>query len=556
MKTYISHKTTVHVNDSIAKVTRVIDKAGVDCAAVLAENKVIGVVSRACLLGSSDSTQSIKNLVSENLLRVCCDASISEIMDRVMDSPAGVNNPNLILVDAEDTFLGLVPFITLLKLQRSYAQGQLDRMHQTIEEKDNLLERKGQEFDLLNLQFAEQKKMLTQLRTSRADFIKQYSHEAHTPMNGVLGMLELLSHTNLNDDQAEMLDSAQASGRSMLRLIKSVLDYTQIETGNFVSATKAFDPKKLLTTVVDSARIEAKQNELELICNIDLPDMQLRGDAERMSRAIENLIIQLLDRTTAGGVVLSAQAQRVSHEWQLEINLRSQGSGLDLPQLDYDLVGSMASDDSEDVGSLCTTITERVIAELRGTMEKVGDNSYDFGYRISVPFPSANAADADKQIARATAQASVANGSDCERLTQVLLVDDNNINLEVAKRLLARFNCSTHLARDGFEALEMLKSRNIDCIFLDCEMSGMSGHEVCQKIRAGECGADKANVLICALTAHVLNSSREWCFEVGMDEFIPKPVSMKALKHVLDKWEKQFDHQSHLSEALASCTVS
>jgi CheY-like chemotaxis protein len=117
---------------------------------------------------------------------------------------------------------------------------------------------------------------------------------------------------------------------------------------------------------------------------------------------------------------------------------------------------------------------------------------------------------------------------------KILIVDDNQVNITVAERLLQKMGCTVYTASSGREGIEKLKGLPIECVFMDCQMPELSGFETTQLIRQGEAGSDKAGVFISALTAYADDENKILCYESGMDHFIPKPLRKGSFTKALD----------------------
>jgi signal transduction histidine kinase/DNA-binding NarL/FixJ family response regulator len=387
---------------------------------------------------------------------------------------------------------------------------------------------------------------------AKSQFLANMSHEIRTPMNGVIGMASLLLRTDLSHAQKEYVDTMHSSGLSLLKIINAVLDYSKIEAGKVTLEKCDFSLKSSVDDVLHLFSAEAGRKNLTLSSSFDenVPDF-LRGDPVRLGEIFSNLISNAIKFSEDGEVSLVCRLCEQTENDSGGVRLRFDISdcGIGIPQEDLDKLFEQFSqvDDSSTRhygGTGLGLAISRELALLMGG--RIGVNStpgegsnFWFTVRVEV-------GDAIKVSPHSTNQShlieeSFANYSR-RSLTaplwtlaakKVLVVDDNEVNLLVAQRMLEHLGYIVDLAANGQEAIDSSAKYDYAAIVIDNQMPGMDGNEATGIIRRAE--GDAKHTPIIALTANAMDHDRDKALAAGVDAFLSKPVFLEDLEGTLKK---------------------
>lgn len=508
-----------------------------------------------------------------------------------------------------------------------------------------------------------------ELNKIKANFLSNISHELKTPLNGIIGMNNLIKNSNISSDQREYSEMISSCSETLLTTINDILDFSKMEQGKLSIEYINFDLRKLINDFYNMNHLTAEIENLTFDCFIDSEASNyFIGDPGRIRQILSNLFSNAVKFTSKGSIELSCKIiDEDETNSRIEFSIKDTGVGISKDKIDKLFKSFSQGDNSKSKEfkglGLGLTINKQLIKLMNGqfnvesrvgigtvfsfildlkrepqllqpkfkadtksakcllvrsqsvNMEKVSqdfsqanienklidsdkeamqlilDEKYnlvlfDINWDIETKISLKNFTEYIKKNSKAsliglTSEGKRGDGELCRSLgisgylvepfktktlfetisiilannkqelvtihsllenrksnVKILIIDDNNINLIIVKKLLSKMGFHSEVALGGLEGIRLLKESKFDLVFMDIQMPGMNGLQATSAIRNEEAGHDNRNIPIIALTANTTQEDRLNCSQVGMDDFLTKPYQPKLLGECINRFVK------------------
>jgi len=368
---------------------------------------------------------------------------------------------------------------------------------------------------------------------AKTQFLANMSHEVRTPMNGVLGTLQLLDASPLEDQQRSYVTLAQNSAESLLKLLDDILDLSRLEVDKVELERLSFDLSELCEGVAGVMVPLAMKKGLILNYQLDetLPQ-RVVGDSARLRQVMSNLLSNAIKFTGEGEVSLSVSLQaRHGRELILLFEVIDQGIGIEASAQDvlFQRFTQVDSSTTRVYGGtgLGLAICKELVALMRGEIGVSSQVGVGSRFWFSVPLSIDPKMELPPPLVKVDQNA--LSG-------EVLVVEDVIINQMTTRKILQAKGLNVTVVNNGLEALHEFEIKNYDLILMDCLMPEMDGYEATQKIRAQEAANKREAIPIVALTANVMPKDIEHCFKSGMNDYLAKPFKRNQLTEKVRFW--------------------
>ena len=380
---------------------------------------------------------------------------------------------------------------------------------------------------------------------TRSEFLANMSHEIRTPMNGILGMLELALNDPLPKPQLKRLTIAKNSADSLLVLLNDILDLSKIEAGKINFESIDFNLKDLTNEVVSLLKQNARDKNISLdIFYHSKVGEVFRGDPTRIRQAIINLLGNAIKFTQEGGVKVDIALKQQDQCILFKCKVIDTGIGISAKaqQNIFQYFTQADASTTRNFGGtgLGLALSRRLVHEMGGKMKvdsKVGKGSV-FSFILPLE-PAKNKVKKETQQKITDPTNTQAEKQQSNNKTNVLIAEDNAVNQVVIEQMLTQLNCDITIKNNGQLLVDTITENpqhDYDLILMDCQMPVLDGYAATQSLQDYWQSHIDSRIPIIALTANVMPEDKKKCLDIGMDDYLAKPIKMKALADKIKKW--------------------
>ncbi|MCT4579897.1 MAG: ATP-binding protein [Flavobacteriales bacterium] len=379
----------------------------------------------------------------------------------------------------------------------------------------------------INKDLALATKAANKSKQEKEEFFTFTSHEIRTPLNAVVGMTQLLGKTNLNETQTKYLKTIKSSANNILFLVNDVLDLAKLEKGAIKLEKVNTSIREIVLDLIDSLSFKTHDKEVTLSYHIDesVPN-HIKADPLRINQILLNLTDNALKFTEKGTVQVDVKLVETDQESAtLRFTVKDTGIGISNEKIEkiFESYQQASIDTSRHYGGtgLGLAITKQLVELMGSKIEIESKVNHGTTFSFTIKFPKSE-----------TEIEELANDSASEQLSNVsiLAVDDTDLNRSIFYDLVysKENNVEVTLAEDGQKAIELSQRKKFDVIMMDLQMPVLNGFETTKKLREDHSNPNQ-NTPIIAMTAHVIEGVSTRCDEVGMNDYISKPINTAIL---------------------------
>ncbi|SFA79117.1 Signal transduction histidine kinase [Acetitomaculum ruminis DSM 5522] len=401
---------------------------------------------------------------------------------------------------------------------------------------------------------AEQKKLLedalnaaTRANKAKTDFLSNMSHDIRTPMNGIMGITDI-ALMNLNNEEKvkDALEKISVQSKHLLKLINDILDMSKIESGRMVLHSDTFNIKQIAFNSIDAILTQASQKNISIKANVDqVTDEMVIGDNLRVNQILINLLGNAVKFTHENGTVsliVIQDKEKIKDLASYRFIVKDTGIGINPEDIEKIFEpferGENPNAIKNEGSGLGLSITKHLVDIMGGKLKVRSEKNKGSEFEVLLVFKIAQGQ--YEEIEYLPEEMGKVQIPDLKGIN-ILLAEDNELNIEIAKNLLESTGAMVDVALNGEESIEKFVNKPQDyysIIFMDIQMPKLNGYKAARAIRQFEKDNGYTQIPIVAMTANAFDEDRIKSLENGMNYHISKPIDVKELMRVLQKYIK------------------
>ncbi len=385
------------------------------------------------------------------------------------------------------------------------------------------------------------KKAAEDASSAKTMFLANMSHEVRTPMNTIMGMVDLTLDTDLSEEQRDNMLTIKNAADILLGLLNDILDLSRVEAGKIQLEQIELNLRNIVQSVCKGLAVLARNKGLRLEWEVaDNVPRIIFADPVRIRQVLVNLINNAIKFTFKGSIVTKVRAvSKTDSECDLEFSVADQGVGIPQNKVDkiFDVFTQADASTTRRFGgtglglSICRKLVEMMGGGIWVESEEFKGSTFLFTGKLKIAVGSAEV-DGEESIEDALIDA--LPKKQLKHLS-ILLAEDNIVNQKIAVRMLEKRGWEVKAASNGKQVLELLDKEDFDLILMDAQMPVLDGFEATKMIRKRE-EASGGHIPIIALTARVMAGDRKKCLDSGMDGYVSKPIDRKKLYEAVENF--------------------
>ncbi len=370
------------------------------------------------------------------------------------------------------------------------------------------------------------------LASAKALFLAKMSHEIRTPINGVMGITHLMLKTDLSEKQMKYAKAIETSSDTLLMIVNDILDISKIESGKMTFEKKDFEIKELIHSVYEMFLNKVAERSISLVYHFQEGiKNKLLGDPTRLNQILYNLIGNAIKFTSHGQIEILLSGNKIENNILMtKIIVKDSGIGIEKNKLDhiFESFTQAESDTTRKYGGtgLGLSIVKQLVELQGGTINVRSEIGKGSEFEVLIPYEIQYEYNTNDSVNKEIVNVNKA----LIKGIKILLVEDNPINQMVIKDMLEAQGAIIHIANNGQEAVDTVKSNSdaFEIVLMDMQMPVMDGYEAMRNIRE-KLLISRENLPIIALTAHVMEGEMEKCMNSGANDYISKPFKPNDL---------------------------
>jgi signal transduction histidine kinase/CheY-like chemotaxis protein len=389
------------------------------------------------------------------------------------------------------------------------------------------------ELELEQQKLKEAKEQAEQANKAKSQFLANMSHEIRTPLNGILGLTQIMQQEEVSEEFQKYLSMIHSSGSNLTKLINDILDFSKIESGKMELENILFDFRKTINDNLEHFHYLAEHKGIAMSCQFsDSVPTEVIGDPTRINQIMANLVGNAVKFTEKGSIEINfSVVGSKEDEVALQGSIRDTGIGIKSDSRDQVFQSFSQADNSvtRKFGGtgLGLSIAKRLVEMMQGDItvhglsEAEGKGSvFTFSIKLKIPVR--------KKVSVGKKNLNLLN---FKKEVKILVVDDNPINLLVARKMVQKFGADVTTAKNGREAINLVKENPFDIILMDIQMPELDGHAATIELRK----MNFTNPII-AISANAFKEDVDNSINAGMDAHLQKPFADRELFQTINRY--------------------